>query len=175
MDVMEAIKTRKSVRSYLDKPIEDEKLAAVLDAARLAPSARNCQEWRFILVKERNTRRALAVAANNQAFVGDAPVIIAACAAETDHVMSCGYKSHTIDVAIALDHMALEAVEQGLGTCWIGAFDQQKVKDILGVPEEASVVELMPIGYPSDPTVKHKSRMPMSDLIMQEKWESKRK
>ena len=172
MDVMEAIRTRKSVRSYLDKPIEDEKLDAVLDAARLAPSARNCQEWRFIVVKDKNIRRALAMAANNQAFVGEAPVVLAACAAETNDVMTCGYKSHPIDVAIALDHVTLEAVEQGLGTCWIGAFDQQKVKDILDVPEEAAVVELMPIGYPADPKVKHKSRMPMNDMIMQDKWES---
>ena len=141
MNVMDAIRTRKSVRSYLDRPVEDEKLNAVLEAGRLAPSASNRQEWRFVIVRDPGTRERLAAAAGGQAFVGGAPVVIVACAMTDGHVMKCGQLSYPIDVAIALDHMTLAAVEQGLGTCWIGLFDEQKVKEILGIPEEIRVVE----------------------------------
>src|SRR5512136_2314620 len=152
MDVIDAIKTRKSVRVYLDRPIEDEKLNAVLEAARLAPSASNRQEWRFVIVRETETRKKLAAAAGGQAFVGEAPVVIVACAETDMHVMGCGQLCYPIDVAIALDHMSLAAVDLGLGTCWIGLFDEKKVKEILHIPDEIRVVELMPLGYPVDPS-----------------------
>lgn len=170
MDVMEAIKTRKSVRSFLDKPIEEEKLETVLEAARLAPSASNRQEWRFIVIKDKSTREKLAEAANGQSFVAEAAVVIVACAEGVDHVMSCGQLCYPIDVAIALDHITLAAVELGLGTCWIGAFDEAKVKSLLGIPDKIRVVELMPLGYPADPAAATKSRMAMSDIIRREKW-----
>ncbi|HKZ18095.1 MAG TPA: nitroreductase family protein, partial [Geobacteraceae bacterium] len=80
MNVMDAIKTRKSVRAYLPTPVEDEKLNAILEAARLAPSAANRQEWRFVIVRDRETRKRLAAVAGGQEFVGDAPVVIVACA-----------------------------------------------------------------------------------------------
>jgi nitroreductase len=151
MDVMNAIKTRKSVRAYLDRPVEDDKLNAVLEAARLAPSASNRQEWRFVIVREPETRKKLAAVAGGQAFVGEAPLLIVACAETDGHVMRCGQPCYPIDVAIALDHMSLAAVELGLGSCWIGLFDEKKVREILQIPDEIRVVELMPLGYPSDP------------------------
>lgn len=107
----------------MDKPIEEAKLRVVLEAGRLAPSARNLQEWRFILVKDSDVRRKIGQAANGQEFVGDAPVVIVACAVTDLRVMSCGQLCYPIDVAIALDHISLVAVELGLGTCWIGAFN----------------------------------------------------
>ena len=113
MDVMKAIKARQSVRAYEDKPVEEEKLQAVLEAARLAPSACNFQEWRFVVVRDREMRRKIAEAAKNQAFVGEAAVIIVACAESTEHVMACGQLSYPIDVAIAIDHISLAAVELG--------------------------------------------------------------
>ena len=128
MDVIEAIKKRRSVRNYLDMPVEEEKLIAVLKAGRLAPSAGNRQEWRFVVVKDQQDRKKIAKAANEQSFVGEAPVVIVACAESDGHVMSCGQTSYPIDVAIALDHISLAAVELGLGTCWIGAFNEEKVK-----------------------------------------------
>ncbi len=170
MDVMEAIRTRRSVRAYKDAPVEEEKLQAVLEAARLAPSACNFQEWRFVVVRDAGMRGRLAKAARNQAFVGQAPVVIAACAESVEHVMGCGHLSYPIDVAIAIDHMTLAAVEQGLGTCWIGAFDEDAVKELLGIPEEARVVELLPLGYPADPTPAEKSRMEMEDIVRHEHW-----
>jgi nitroreductase len=170
MDVLDAIKTRRSVREYLDKPVEDEKLNMILEAGRLAPSASNRQEWRFVVVRDPQTRRELAEAASNQLFVGQAPVVIVACAETDGHVMRCGQLCYPIDVAIALDHMSLAATELGLGTCWIGAFNEQKVKEILDIPEGIRVVQLMPLGYPSDPSLTRKSRLSLDRIIKHERW-----
>jgi len=170
MNVMDALKTRKSVRAYLAKPVEDDKLNAVLEAARFAPSASNRQEWRFVIVRESATRKKLAEVAWGQSFVGEAPVLIVACAETDGHVMRCGQLSYPIDVAIALDHMTLAAVELGLGSCWIGSFDEQKVKEILHIPDEIRVVELMPLGYPADPSAIAKKRFPLERIVKYEKW-----
>jgi nitroreductase len=170
MNVVEAIRKRKSVRSYLDKVIEEEKLNAVLEAGRLAPSASNRQEWRFVVVRDGKVRRKLGEAANEQSFVGEAPVVLAACAVTDGHVMSCGQLCYPIDVAIALDHISLAAVEQGLGTCWIGAFNEVKVKEILGIPEKIRVVELMPLGYPVTQAVEEKNRLSFSKIVKYDHW-----
>ena len=84
--------------------------------------------------------------------------------------MHCGLPCHPIDVAIALDHITLAAVELGLGTCWIGHFDAQEVKDILGIPEEIVVVELMPLGYPVDPAPIQKNRHSLEEIVHIERW-----
>ena len=148
MDIIEVIRNRRSVRSYTDRTVERDKIERLLEAARLAPSASNRQEWRFVVVTDRERRAALAKAAAHQDFVGQAPVVIAAWAEHDGHVMRCGQPSYPIDVAIAVDHMTLQAVAEGLGTCWIGAFYEDQVKEILGVPEEIRVVELLTVGYP---------------------------
>ena len=170
MTVMDAIRTRKSVRAYLDRPVEDEKLRAVLDAGRLAPSASNRQEWRFVIVREPEMRKRLAAVAGGQSFVGETPVLIVACAETDNHIMKCGQLSYPIDVAIALDHIALAAVELGLGTCWIGLFDEKKVKELLGIPEPVRVVELMPLGYPANPAAIEKRRLPLEKIVKYERW-----
>ena len=170
MEVMEAIKTRKSIRSYLDKPVEDDKLNTVLEAARLAPSASNRQEWRFVIVHDKDIRQALATAALGQSFVGEAPVVIVACAKTDNHIMACGQLCYPIDVAIALDHITLAAVELSLGTCWIGAFDEDKVKSLLGIPEEVRVVGLMPLGYPVDPSPGAKNRLSHEAIVKHDRW-----
>jgi len=170
MNVIDAIKIRKSVRRYLDKPVEDDKLNTVIEAGRLAPSASNRQEWRFVVVRDPETRERLAEAAGGQRFVGEAPVVIAACAETDGHVMMCGQLSYPIDVAIALDHMTLVAVGLGLGTCWIGLFDEKKVKGILGIPEEIRVVQLMPLGYPAEPSAIRKNRLPFDRIVKYDRW-----
>ena len=170
MDIYEVIRTRKSVRSFERRPIEQEKLARILEAVRIAPSASNRQEWRFVIVQDEQVRRDLAAAANNQAFVGEAAAVIVCCAATSDHVMPCGVPSHAVDVSIAIDHLTLAATAEGLGTCWIGAFDPEKVKAILGIPEEVVVVELLPIGYPADPSPKQKNRLELSEIVKYESW-----
>ncbi len=165
---MQAIRARRSIRKFLDRPIEEEKLLTILEAGRLAPSARNMQDCRFIVVRDAATRQKLAVAARDQQFVGQAPVVIAACGT-SDLVMTCGQPAYAIDVAIALDHMTLAAASLGLGTCWIGAFYEDKVKEILGVPPEIRVVALMPLGYPAvEP--EPRPRKSLDEVIAWEHW-----
>ncbi|NOZ19930.1 MAG: nitroreductase [Planctomycetes bacterium] len=169
MDVMEAIRTRRSVRGYLDKPVEDEKLNAVLEAARLAPSARNSQDWKFVVVRGAERRQKIMAAAKGQVFVGQAPVVIACCAMDAERVMSCGQKAGPINVAIAVDHMTLAAVELGLGTCWVCAFDEAPVKEILGIPDGPRVIALLTLGYPESappPT----ARKSMDEIVCHEEW-----
>ncbi|MBE3091261.1 MAG: nitroreductase family protein, partial [Candidatus Atribacteria bacterium] len=162
--VLEVIRKRQSVRSYQDKEIPEEVLQQVLEAGRLAPSASNKQCWKFIVVKDEDLRKKLIPACKNQKFIGEAPVVIAGCATNPDYVMTCGEHSYPIDLAIALDHMSLQAAALGLGTCWIGAFYQDQVKEILGVPEDVRVVSLMPLGYPKELGTKTE-RKPLSEII----------
>jgi nitroreductase len=149
--------------------VEEEKLLRILDAGRLSPSASNRQERRFVIIKDAKTRKLLCEAARNQTFVAEAPVVIAACSVESEYVMACGQLAYPIDTAIAVDHMTLQAVEEGLGTCWIGAFDEKKVKQILNIPENVRVVALLPLGYPCD-IPDAKLRKGLAEIVMWEKW-----
>jgi len=169
MEVMEAIKSRESVRSYKQKAVEEEKLRVVLEAARLAPSASNRQEWRYIVVRDKNTRIKLMNAAAHQDFVAEAPVVIVCCAETDNHVMMCGQLCYPIDLAISIDHMTLKAVEEGLGTCWIGAFDELEVKHILRIPEKIRVVALLPLGYPKI-SGRKKLRKKFDEIVKHERW-----
>ena len=122
MDVLEAIQKRISVRAYQDKPIPEEKLRKILEAARLAPSARNCQDYQLVVVKNEKMRKKIASEATSASFIGAAPVIVVAVALDPEYIMPGGVPAHPVDIAIAVDHMTLVAVEEGLGSCWIGAF-----------------------------------------------------
>lgn len=169
MNVYEAIEKRRSVRAYEDRPVEQEKLDRILEAARLAPSASNRQEWRFVLARDAATRQRLMKAASGQAFVGQAPVVIACCAETDGHVMRCGQPCYPIDVAIAIDHISLAAVEEGLGTCWIGAFSEPQAKEVLGIPERIRVVALLTLGYPAaQPGAR--SRKAIEEIVCYDKW-----
>lgn len=150
MHVIDAIKARRSIRKFQNKPIPTEKLEKILDAGRWAPSASNRQAWKFVIVQNIEKRKKLAEASRNRTFVGEAPTIIIAVSLNPDYVMSCGVPSYAVDISTALDHMMLAAVEEELGTCWIGAFHQQTVKNLLNIPEEYKVVALLPIGYPAE-------------------------
>lgn len=170
MNVHEAIVSRKSVRAWADKPVEEEKLQRILESARLAPSAKNKQEWRFVVVTDPERRAALTEAAHGQEFVGAAPVVVVACA-ETDHrTMHCGHLAFLVDVSIAIDHLTLAAAAEGLGTCWIGHFDPKTVRQTLSIPEEIEVVLLIPLGYPKNPKRISKSRLPMDQIVHREIW-----
>jgi len=163
VDVFEAIKNRRSIRGYKDEPVPEEALSQVLEAARLAPSAANRQEYKFIVVKDEATRKALVPACNNQKFVGEATVVIVGCATNPER------KYARVDVAIAMDHMTLAAHALGLGTCWIGAFSEEEVKKLLGIPEEVSVVCLLPLGIPAKPGIP-RSRKTKEELFPVDKW-----
>jgi len=151
MEVLEAIRMRRSVRSYAPKPIPDEVVERLRQALRFAPSACNFQPWHFIFVTDQDLRVKLALAAYDQTWMADAPLTVVACGLpDRAYKHMGGYgNSVDIDVAIALDHLTLAAVAQGLGTCWIGAFDEEKVKKLLDVPRKVKVVAMTPVGYPS--------------------------
>jgi nitroreductase len=157
MEVLEAIKNRRSVRSYDTRPIAPESYQQLQAALRYAPSACNFQPWRFILVEEAALREKVAQACKGQMWMAQAPVIVVACGfAEQAYQKMGGYgNSVDIDLGIALDHLSLAAVAEGLGTCWIGAFHEPQVKELLSIPAEAKVVALMPVGYPASEELNH--------------------
>jgi nitroreductase len=170
MNVHEAIRARYSVREYLPTPVPDDSLFRVLEAARLAPSSSNRQEWQFIVVRDEERRRRLAMAANHQMFIAEAPVIIAAVGTDPQSIMTCGVPRYAVDVSIAVTHMMLAAVEEGLGTCWIGAFSQEKVKEILSVDKGGVVVTVMPLGYSKAERTPAKSRKRLEDIVRNETY-----
>jgi nitroreductase len=150
MTIIEEIVDRRSVREYAAKPVEEEKLERVLEAGRLAPSARNQQDWRILVIDDAPLKERLLVAASpHQPFLKQAPIILVACALNPAYVMRCGHPAYLIDLAIVLEHIALQAVREGLGTCWIGSFDEDQARAALGVPPEVRIVELMSLGYPA--------------------------
>jgi nitroreductase len=169
MTVLEIIRRRYSCRAYQDKPIEPEKLEQIFEAARLAPSAKNLQDWRFVVVTDKAAKHRLAEAANNQKFLEKAGAIIVACST-SDEVMRCGQAVGPIDVAIALEHIALQAAELALATCWIGSFYPEKVRPIVGIPENVAIIELMAVGYPAD-SRKEPRREPLENIVCYEKWQ----
>ena len=169
MDVLTAIKERRSIRKYSAKPVEEEKLQKVLEAARFSPSARNQQEWKFIVVKDSETRKMLTEEAINQPFVGEAPIILVCCGTEPESIMRCGQPRYTVDLSIATAYMILAAYEQGLGTCWLGSFDENKVKEILDIPEGVRVVSITPLGYP-DESPAPRPRKELDEIISYDKY-----
>ncbi len=169
MTVLEAIRKRYSCRAYEERAVEQAKLDVIFEAARLAPSAKNLQDWRFVVVLDKTKRKELAAATNRPEVFAKAGVIIAACST-TDLVMSCGQAAGPIDVAIALEHIALQAAELGLGTCWIGSFKPEKVRQVLGIPADVAIIELMVLGYPAEER-KASQRESAGKIVCYEKWQ----
>ena len=166
--VLEAIKKRKSVRRYLNKKIPEDILKEIMEAARLAPSTNNRQPWKFVIVQDKELKQKVMEASllhnRVQPFIAEASTIIAGCATNINHIMPNGVHSYPVDLAIALDHISLQAAELGLGTCWIGAFNQEKVKEIIHITDDATVVCLMTLGYPAGDGFKS-SRKPLDEIV----------
>ena len=167
MDVFEAIKSRRSIRSYEDRLVEDEVLRQVLEAGRLAPSAGNRQDWLFVVVRDAAKRKAMVKACHDQAFIGQAPVIIVACATDTEYRMSSGLHIAAVDTTIAVDHMTLAATALGLSTCWIGAFDPVAVGKLLGLPKGVAAAHVLPMGYPAE-TPAPRPRKGFTEVVRQD-------
>ena len=166
MTVMEAIEARKSIRAYSDRPIEAEKLEKVLEAGRMAPSANNQQAWKFVVVTDAALREKLVDACSGQKFVGEAPAVLVGCA-DNQREMRCGQPARTVDCSIALSFMMLEAAEQGLGTCWLGAFYADAVRELLKVPAEYAIVAVTPLGYPAADG-NPRSRKSMDEVVVRD-------
>lgn len=176
MDVLEAIRMRRSVRSYLPGPIPAAVMERLRQALRSAPSACNMQPWRFIFVTDAELRHKVAEACCDQLWIAEAPVIVVGCGLPAQAYKQMGGHGNSvdIDVAIALDHLTLAAVAEGLGTCWIGAFDEARVKRLLAVPESAKVVALTPLGYPTsadlNTPLEHGRRRPAAEIFATDRW-----
>ena len=144
-------------------------MTRLLEAARRAPSANNLQEWRFVVVRNPETREKISQAACGQSFIATAPVVLACCAETNDHIMTCNQRSYPIDVAIAVDHITLCASAEGLGTCWIGAFNPDAARDILGIPKDVKPIVFATVGY-SDDEPKPKVRKSIYELVRYKHW-----
>ena len=150
MEVLEAIKSGKSVSKFKPTPVPEQKIQAVFNAARLAPSAENLQPWKFIVVSDEDVKRLVAAACTNAKRVADAPILVVACARLDEAVATVGgyMNSYPVDVGMALAHLSLAATSEGLGTSWVFAFNEEKVRAALRIPEDAKVVGLSPLGFP---------------------------
>ena len=144
MTVKEAIRKRKSIRKFNAGSLTEEQLRTLMEAAQWAPSASNMQPYEFIIVKDDKLKAELSSKGSMQRFITSAAVIFVGIG---DPKREKWYK---IDIAIAMEHMALQAAELGLGSCWIGAFDEQKVKEVLKVPTDKQVIAFLPIGIPGE-------------------------
>jgi nitroreductase len=169
MDFTTLVEGRYSVRSYRTDPIEEEKLLRVLEAMRLAPTATNRQAFQFIVIHTEGREEELRRIYNKNWFV-EAPAVVCACGIPADNwVRMDGKNYNDVDVAIAMDHLILAATNEGLGTCWIGAFDAQAAKEVLGLPEGAEPIAFTPLGYPADQP-RPKKRKELSELVRHERW-----
>ena len=169
MEVKDAIQNRKSIRGYKETPVPEDKLNSVLEAARMAPSGANRQSWKFVVVTDSEKREKLSVASGGQAQVKQAPIVIAAVATAPDNMMMCEVPGAPVDLSIAVDHMMLAAFDEGLGTCWIGAFKQDMAKEILCVPDSCQIIALLTLGFPDDPG-RPKDRKSMHEVICYETY-----
>ena len=148
MEYTELIKKRRSIRKYKPDPVSDDDIKTVLEAARLAPSWANRQCWQYIVVTDQNTKEKLA--GENRKWINEAPVVIAVCANPEISGRKPDMEYYMLDIGISFEHLVLAAANLGLGTCWIGAFDEKRAKEALGVPDNIRVVAFTPFGYPAE-------------------------
>jgi len=175
MAFLDLVKHRKSVRDFLDVPVEREKIMTCLEAARLAPSACNSQPWKFIIVDDRQLKNRLCDAAfggiySVNSFCRMAPVMVVVVSEKSRFLariggMFRGTKFYLIDIGIAIEHFVLQAEELGLGTCWIGWFDERAVKPILNIPPRKKLDILIALGYYDEAKVRSEhGREPMNEI-----------
>jgi nitroreductase len=167
MDAVKAIKTRRSVRSYDPAPVPHAVLKRVLEAGRMAPSACNIQPWCFIVVEEQSVREAISHTGRYASFLAESPAVIVGCGNK-----KISPKWHVVDVTIALENMVIAATAEGLGTCWIGSFNESKVNELLKIPDGYKVVALLAVGYPKQAPSKTsaQNRKRLEEIVMHEEF-----
>ena len=174
---MDVITSRKSVRDFLGKVVEEEKLMKILEAARLAPSWGNRQGRKYVVVENKATINEIAVGFTS--WLSEAPVLLAACIDPKDSGSHNNMDYYLVDVGISMQQLVLAATDLGLGTCWISGFDEAKVKKVLEIPTNVKVVALTPLGYPAPMSetskkvqefVKASKRKPLEEMVHREKW-----
>ena len=173
MEVFECIKTRRSVRKFLDVPVEWDKVGTVVDAGRCAPNAGNLQNWKFIIILEESTRKAIADACLQQHWMAKAPVHILVCSEPEKGKRFYGIRGERLysvqNCAAAVENMLLAAHSVGLGACWVGAFDEDKLKSITGIPDYARPQAVVPLGYPGE-KVPNPMQYQLENVVFIETW-----
>lgn len=184
MELLEAIKIRRSIRAFQDRPVEDEKLRVLLEAMQAAPSWANMQCWRFVVVKDEATRQKLSDLSYVESFlaprgyktnpaqagIAEAPVVIVACADPEKSGTLWDQQYYMTDMGIAAQNLMLAACDLGLGTVFVGVFDEILVRELLNIPSNIRVVGIFPVGYPSQEKKGGQKRNPLEDFVYYEKW-----
>lgn len=173
MDIFDVFSGRRSIRRYKDLPVEEDKITQVLEAARLAPSWKNQQCWRFIVIKDVDRKRELLKGFHEDnpgtKAVASAPLSIVVCADPDESGIENGIEYYIADTAIAFEHLCLAAHALGLGTCWMGWFDENLIKEALDIPEQIRVIGVTPLGYP-DQEPKPRPRKELEEIIYYDNW-----
>ena len=169
MGMLPAIVARWSVTRFLSREISGQRIERILSAGRLAPSAKNRQEWRFVVVSRSDLRAKLAAAAFGAEQIDTAPVIIAVCTTNIDYRMPNGQLSYQVDLSIAAAFMMLQATHEGLGSCAMTTFDEQEVQDLLSIPHAMRVVVMLALGY-TDQEPPVRNRKSLSDIVAYQHW-----
>ena len=184
MELFETIRTRRSVRKYLDTPVEEKKLQAVLEAVRQAPSWANTQCWRMLVVRDMATKAQISELSYVESFfapkgykanpsqkaLAEAPVVIALCADPVDSGTLWDQNYYLVDTGIASQNLMLAAWGMGLGTVFVGVYDEEKIKALLDIPSSVRIVGLFPIGYPAEGKKDGPTRKPLSEICFEGKW-----
>jgi len=173
MNVFDAITARRSVRRFEKKPVDDNLIGVMLYMATQAPSAGNTQDWNFVVVKDEEQKNKLAKAALRQGLLSEAPVVIVVCSDLEKISIKFGKRGETLysaqNTAAAIQNMLLSATALGLGTCWVGSFDEEEVKAILELPDNIRPVAMIPVGYAAETPGKHE-RIPFENVTSAEKY-----
>ncbi len=184
MDLFEAIRTRRSIRRFQERDVEEEKLQQILESVRWAPSWANLQCWRFVVVRNRETRQRLSDLSYVESFfaplgykanpakkgIAEAPVVVVLCADPKQSGNLWDQPYYMTDAGIAAQNLMLTTHALGLGTVFVGVFDEEKVKSLLNIPAEIRVVGIFPIGYPLSEKKEGPDRKPLSELVFNEQW-----
>ena len=174
MTFLELVKKRKSTRRYSARPVPREVIDRCLEAARLAPSACNSQPWYFIVIDDEKLKDTLAKGAFSRiysmnSFAKEAPVLIVVVTERSNYIARLGgyfkgVQYSLIDIGIACEHLILQAEEEGLGTCWLGWFNENAVKKVLGLPKEKKIDVIISMGYPEEEGTRDKARRSLSEI-----------
>lgn len=173
MDFFQVVRDRRSIRKYKELPVEREIIEQVLEAARLAPSWKNMQCWRFLVLTDTDKRALLLDAFPDdnpgKKAIAQAPVVIVVCGNPAESDVENGIDYFVADTAIAFEHLCLAAHALGLGTCFMGWFDEGMIKRALGIPAAIRVVGITPLGYP-DQEPKPRPRKQLSEIVHFNQW-----
>ncbi len=187
MDLFEAIKSRRSIRKYSDKPVDGDKLQTVLEAVRMAPSWANYQCWRLVVIKDKATKEKISGLAYVESFfatkgyksnpsmkaLAEAPVVIVFCADPAQSGTMWGQNYYLVDVGLAAQNLMLAARGLGLGTVFVGVYDEEKLKSLLGIPASIRIAGLFPLGYPADEKKDGPPRKQTDEFCFHEQWGKK--